>query len=93
MTFRPFGYFPRSNSARTQSPVCVWVAPIKLTIVARLVRGRPLQFCVMNEKSRCSILGSSGIVGGPRGEELPSGLVGTARQIDDRTPPYPDRSL
>lgn len=25
-------------------------------------------------------------------EELPSGLVGTARQIDDRNPPCPDRS-
>ncbi len=55
-TFRPFGYFLESNSARTHSPVWVRVDPIRLMIVARLVSGRPLQFCVINENRQGSIL-------------------------------------
>src|SRR5260370_33357565 len=53
---RPFGYVPRSNSHRTRRPVAVRVAPIRLTITARLTSGCPRQLRLMYEKSRCSMV-------------------------------------
>src|SRR5712691_13100183 len=53
---QPFGYVPRSNSHRTRRPVAVRVAPIRLTITARLTSGCPRQLRLMYEKSRCSIV-------------------------------------
>jgi hypothetical protein len=38
---RPFGYVARSSSHRTRRPVAVRVAPIRLTITARLTSGGP----------------------------------------------------
>src|SRR5262249_39314854 len=37
-------------------PASVVVFPIRLTIASRLTSGRPRQFCVMWQNSRCSIL-------------------------------------
>ena len=45
-----------SSSAWTVSPVRVVVAAMVLTMTSWLVRGRPRQFIVMWENSRCSIL-------------------------------------
>src|SRR5258708_4540486 len=53
---RPCGYVPRSNSHRTRRPAAVRVAPIRLTITARLTSGCPRQLRLMYEKSRCSIV-------------------------------------
>src|SRR5258708_1736823 len=47
---------PRSNSHRTRRPVAVRVAPIRLTITARLTSGCPRQLRLMYEKSRCSMV-------------------------------------
>ena len=44
---RPFGYVPRSTSHRTRRPVAVRVAPIRLTITARLASGWPRQLRLM----------------------------------------------
>src|SRR5262245_33093115 len=55
-TLIPDGYGLRSNSQATFSPVSVVVAAIRLTITSWLTSGRPRQFWLMNEKSRCSIL-------------------------------------
>jgi hypothetical protein len=45
-----------SRSYLTDNPVVVLVVAIKFTITSRLVRGLPLQFDVIAEKRRCSIL-------------------------------------
>ena len=51
----PVGYWSVSR-ARTVRPVVVVVAPIRSTMIWWLVRGRPRQFRVIWENSRCSIL-------------------------------------
>jgi hypothetical protein len=46
------------------SPVLVVVAPINSTTARRSVSGRPRQFCVMWQNSRCSILFHFDVPGG-----------------------------
>src|ERR687894_540092 len=55
-TLIPDGYELRSSSQATLSPASVVVAAIRLTTTSWLASGRPRQFWLMNEKSRCSIL-------------------------------------
>src|SRR5262245_57859156 len=55
-TLIPDGYELRSKSQATFRPVSVLVAAIRLTTTSWLTSGRPRQFWLMNEKSRCSIL-------------------------------------
>jgi hypothetical protein len=55
-TVTPVGYWPGSSSAWTVRPVLVVTAPMVLTTTSWLVSGRPRQFVLMREKSRCSIL-------------------------------------
>jgi hypothetical protein len=45
-----------SSTLSTLRPVLVVVAPINSTTARRSVSGRPRQFCVMWQNSRCSIL-------------------------------------
>jgi hypothetical protein len=45
-----------SSSARTRSPVRVVVVAMDCTMTSWLVSGRPRQFMVMWENSRCSTL-------------------------------------
>jgi hypothetical protein len=53
-----------SSSACTLSPVRVVVAAMALTTTSWLVSGRPRQFMVMWENSRCSILFHLEVPGG-----------------------------
>ena len=53
-TFTPAGYRASSMAHCTCRPVRVVVAPISCTIVWWLTSGLPRQFCVINEKRRCS---------------------------------------
>jgi|SRR5665647_1174563 len=52
----PVGYGPVSRTARTLRPVAVLVLAIRSTMTWWLVSGRPRQFRVIWENSRCSIL-------------------------------------
>src|ERR1035437_3763970 len=52
----PVGYWPVSRTARTLRPVVVVVLAIRSTMTWWLVSGRPRQFKVIWENSRCSIL-------------------------------------
>ena len=56
LTVTPNGYEVVSSSASTRSPVRVLVEAMVLTTTSWLVSGRPRQFIVMWENSRCSIL-------------------------------------
>ena len=49
---------------RALSPLLVVVAPINSTTARRLVSGRPRQFCVIWQNSRCSILFHFDVPGG-----------------------------
>src|SRR5450756_228101 len=55
-TFTLSGYFRLSSLALTFNPVLVMVAPISFTTTSWLTKGRPLQFMLMCENNRCSIL-------------------------------------
>ena len=55
---------PGSSSACTVSPVRVAVAAMDWTMTSWLVSGRPRQFMVMRENSRCSILFHLEVPGG-----------------------------
>ena len=53
-TTSPTLYRRLSSLARTRRPVAVWVCPIRATTVSKVRNGRPRQFCVLWQKSRCS---------------------------------------
>ena len=55
---------PVSSSASTRSPVRVRVAAMVATTTSWLVSGRPRQFMVIWENSRCSILFHFEVPGG-----------------------------
>src|SRR5438128_7935376 len=52
----PVGYWPVSRTQWTLSPVVVVVLPIRSTMIWWVLSGRPRQFMVIWENSRCSIL-------------------------------------
>ncbi len=52
----PFGYWLLSSSDCTRRPFSVVVLAIRLTMTSWLINGRPLQFSVMWQNIRCSIL-------------------------------------
>jgi hypothetical protein len=54
----------RVERARLSDRSLVVVAPINSTTARRLVSGRPRQFCVMWQNSRCSILFHFDVPGG-----------------------------
>src|SRR5512135_3020243 len=78
-TLIPDGYELRSNSQATFSPVSVVVAAIGLTITSWLTSGRPRQFWLMNEKSRCSILFHLLVPGGKWHTEIRSPVSSASR--------------
>ena len=49
-------YRPRSSSVLIRSPLVDVVAPMSLTMTARLTNGMPRPFIAMWENSRCAIL-------------------------------------
>jgi hypothetical protein len=69
---------PVSSSACTRSPVRVVVAAMLFTITSWLVSGRPRQFMVMWENSRCSILFHLEVPGG-KWQQVISSPVSRAR--------------
>ena len=56
LIFMPKGYLFSSSSALIVSPLLVVVLPIRLITTSRLVSGLPLQFSVIWQNIRCSIL-------------------------------------
>lgn len=69
---------PGSSSAWTRSPVPVVVAAMEFTTTSWPVSGRPRQFIVMWENSRCSILFHFDVPGG-KWQTVISSPVSTAR--------------
>ena len=57
------------------SPVCVLVPPIRLTTTSRLTSGLPLQFSVMWQNIRCSILFHLLVPGGKWHTEMLSPIL------------------
>ena len=66
-----------SSAARTGSPVRVVVAAMVCTMTSWLVSGRPRQFIVMWENSRCSTLFHFDVPGG-KWQQVISSPVSTA---------------
>ena len=66
-----------SSSACTRSPVAVVVAAMVCTMTSWLVSGRPRQFIVMWENSRCSTLFHFDVPGG-KWQQVISSPVSTA---------------
>jgi hypothetical protein len=63
-TVTPMGYPRRSSLALTVSPVIVRTLPMSCTTVSWSTSGRPRQFSVILQKSRCSILFHLDVPGG-----------------------------
>ena len=64
LTRMPLRYVRVSSALSTFNPVLVVVAPISSTTARRVASGRPRQFCVMWQNSRCSILFHFDVPGG-----------------------------
>src|ERR1035437_4372250 len=79
----PVGYWPVSRTARTLIPVVVVVLAIRSTMTWWLVSGRPRQFKVIWENSRCSILFHLLVPGREMGDGHPqAGFGGERGELD-----------
>ena len=70
---------PPSNSDGISRPVFIFVLPIRLTTTSRLTSGRPLQFSVMWQNIRCSILFHLLVPGGKWHTEMLSPISSASR--------------